>query len=130
MASAQLKAARPLSPHLQIYRRSLTMVMSILHRLTGMANYFSAAIIAAWLAAAASGPEALGTANAILGSLPGQIVLFGMTWSVLHHLFGGVRHLIWDTGRGFGLKTIEWMARLSLIAALGLTVLLWLIIYH
>jgi succinate dehydrogenase / fumarate reductase cytochrome b subunit len=130
MASAQPKAARPLSPHLQIYRPMLTMTMSILHRLTGMANYFSAAILAAWLAAAANGPASLDLANSLLASLPGQVILFGISWSVLHHLLGGIRHFIWDTGRGFGLRTVEWMVRLSLLASVSLTLLLWACIYQ
>jgi succinate dehydrogenase / fumarate reductase, cytochrome b subunit len=130
MAPAHIKVARPLSPHLQIYRRTLTMSMSILHRLTGVANYFSAALLAAWLAAAASGPQALETVNSLFATIPGQVILFGLSWSVLHHLFGGLRHFIWDTGRGFGLRTIEWMTRLSLFASLGLTLLLWANIYQ
>lgn len=130
MASIQPKAARPLSPHLQIYRMTLTMFMSIMHRLTGVISYGSLAIAAIWLAAAASGREAFDIVNGLLATIPGQIVLFGMTWALLHHLAGGIRHFIWDTGRGFNRPAYEWMARLSLIGALGAAVAFWVYIYH
>jgi succinate dehydrogenase / fumarate reductase, cytochrome b subunit len=130
MASVQTKAARPLSPHLQIYRRSLSMMMSIFHRITGVINYFSLAIVAVWLGAAASGPQVLDTVNGLLATWPGQVILLGMTWSLFHHMFGGIRHFIWDTGRGFGLSSIEWLTRLSLLAALALTAALWVYIYQ
>jgi succinate dehydrogenase / fumarate reductase cytochrome b subunit len=129
MADARSQAGRPLSPHLQIYRPMLTMMMSIVHRITGSALYFGSLLLAAWLIAAASGPDAYDLVSGIAGSIPGKLVLFGYTWALLHHMFGGFRHFIWDTGRGFDLATIEIMTRVSLVAALLTTVALWLFGY-
>lgn len=129
MADARSQAGRPLSPHLQIYRPMLTMMMSIAHRITGSALYFGSLLLAAWLIAAASGPDAYALVGRIAGSIPGQLVLFGYTWALLHHMFGGFRHFIWDTGRGFDLATIEIMARVGLVAAFLATVALWLFGY-
>ena len=100
MSSADIKANRPLSPHLQIYRWPITMIMSIAHRVTGVALYFGTVLLVWWLVAAASGPAAFDFANAVLGSWLGLIVLFGYTWALIHHMLGGVRHFIWDFGIG------------------------------
>jgi succinate dehydrogenase / fumarate reductase, cytochrome b subunit len=116
---------RPLSPHLQIYRPMLTMMMSILHRVTGAALYVGTLILAWWLVAAATGPGAFATAQAFLGSWFGKLVLFGYTWALMHHMLGGIRHFIWDTGRGFGVNEREWLAKASLAGSLVLTVLIW-----
>ena len=94
-------APRPLSPHLQIYKPMLTMVMSIVHRITGAALYFGMLLLAWWLIAAASGPNAYANFEWFMGSLIGRLMLFGYTWALLHHMLGGIRHLIWDTGHGF-----------------------------
>lgn len=122
-------AARPLSPHLQIYRPMLSMMMSIVHRITGAALYFGAALIAVWLVAAASGPSAFATAQAVYGSIPGQIVLFGYTWALVHHALGGVRHLIWDTIHGFEPREREWLYRATVIGSIALTLLIWIVGY-
>src|SRR4026208_2191786 len=90
------EAGRPLSPHLQIYRPMLTMMMSIVHRITGLGNYFGMLMLAWWLIAAASGPNAYARFEWFAGSIIGRIILFGYTWSVIHHMLGGIRHLIWD----------------------------------
>jgi succinate dehydrogenase / fumarate reductase cytochrome b subunit len=121
--SNQLK--RPLSPHLQIFRPIFTMMMSIAHRLTGAVLYFGSALLAWWLTAAATGPDYFAFVQAIFGSWPGQLVLFGLSWALLHHFLGGIRHLIWDTGRGFALPTVELMARLTLAGSILLTIALW-----
>ena len=118
---------RPLSPHLSIYRPMLTMVMSIVHRITGAALYFGTILLVAWLAAAAAGPDSLATAQNIAASLPGKAVLLGYTWALVHHGLGGLRHLVWDTGRGFALPSIERMAQLNLAGSIIITFLIWLI---
>jgi succinate dehydrogenase / fumarate reductase cytochrome b subunit len=92
---------RPLSPHLSIYKQIPTMVMSIVHRFTGMALYAGTLLVAWWLVAAASGEAYFDWVNGIFGSILGRLVLFGYTWALLHHMLGGIRHFIWDTGRGF-----------------------------
>src|SRR5579871_4098332 len=95
------RAERPLSPHLQIYRPMLTMMMSIVHRITGAALYVGTLLLAWWLLAAASGPNAYATFQAVASSFIGRVVLLGYTWALVHML-GGIRHLIWDSGHGFG----------------------------
>jgi len=120
---------RPLSPHLQIYRPMLTMVMSIVHRITGGTLYVGTLLLAWWLLAVASGPNAYATFQMVAGSFIGRLVLLGYTWALLHHMLGGLRHLIWDTGRGFGPAEREWMARATLFGSITLTLLLWLFVY-
>ncbi len=129
MTDVDLKGKRPLSPHLQIYRPMLTMTMSIVHRITGAALYFGTVLLAYWLIALASGPEAFETAQAIFGSWIGRLVLFGYTWALLNHMLGGFRHFIWDFGLGFGEQEREWLARLTLVGGLVLTALVWIIAY-
>ena len=102
-----LRIERPLSPHLQVYRPLINMMMSIIHRLTGVALYFGTILLAWWLTAAATGPAYFDYVSGVFGSLPGRVVLIGYTWALLHHMLGGMRHLLWDTGRGFDLKTID-----------------------
>ena len=128
-ANTSLKHPRPLSPHLQIYRPMLTMMMSIVHRITGTALYFGMLLMVWWLMAAASGPNAYAKVQAFNGSWIGRVVLFGFTWALMHHLLGGVRHLIWDIGYGFGPSEREWLARATLIGGIVLTVLLWVFGY-
>ncbi len=127
MANAEAQRARPLSPHLQIFRPYINMVMSILHRITGMANYFGTLLLAAWLVAAASGPDSFATASDIAGSAFGLIILFGYSWSLIHHALGGIRHFIWDTGRGFDIPTVRALSWATIIGSLTLTVIVWFI---
>jgi len=122
-------STRPLSPHIQIYRWTLTMMLSILHRATGIALYAGSALLAWWLMATASGPEAYALVRDISASWIGRLVLFGYSWALFHHMFGGVRHFIWDTGRGFDLKHVELIARSTAIAPLLLTGLAWVLGY-
>ncbi|WP_150523689.1 succinate dehydrogenase, cytochrome b556 subunit [Roseibium sediminis] len=129
MSNADLRGNRPLSPHLQIYKPILTMVMSILHRITGAALYFGTLLLAWWLIAAAAGPAYFDFVNGIYGSFLGRLVLFGFTWALVHHMLGGIRHFIWDMGAGFGRETREWLARATIIGSVSLTILLWIIGY-
>ncbi len=126
---AQAKA-RPLSPHLQIFRPWSSMVMSIFHRITGAAAYFSLPLLAWWLTAAAAGPEQLEFVNSLFRTLPGQIVLIGLTWIYVHHAVGGIRHMIWEAGRGFSVPSINMLARLSLVASLLVTAVIWAAFYR
>jgi succinate dehydrogenase / fumarate reductase cytochrome b subunit len=121
--------ARPLSPHLQIYRLTLTMAMSIVHRITGAALYFGILLIAWWLLAASSGPNAYSIYEGFIGSLVGRVILFGYTWALLHHALGGARHLIWDMGRGFEPTEREMLTLATLIGSIGLTLVLWAVGY-
>ena len=118
---------RPTSPHLQIYSPMINMVMSIVHRMTGAALYFGSLLLAIWLIAAAIGPEPFNQVNTLFGSLIGRVVLIGYTWALLHHMFGGIRHLIWDTGRGLEIKTADFMCWASIIASVLVTAVIWLV---
>ncbi len=129
MVATRSPIQRPLSPHLQIYRLTLTMAMSIAHRITGAALYLGTVLIAWWLVAAASGPNAYATVQWFMGSAIGLLVLFGYTWALIHHMLGGIRHLIWDTGHGFGPSEREWLARATIVGSVGLTILLWAVGY-
>jgi succinate dehydrogenase / fumarate reductase cytochrome b subunit len=129
MADAK-PVARPLSPHLQIYWPLINMVMSILHRITGLALYFGTILLAWWLIAAALGQKHYDYMTSLFAAWPfgvpvGRIILFGYTWALIHHMLGGVRHLIWDTGRGFDLKTVNLMCWLSIIGSVVLTLVVW-----
>lgn len=119
------RAERPLSPHLQIYTPLINMVMSILHRITGTALYLGALMLAWWLIAAASGPDYFAYVSGLLGSLPGRLVLLGFTWALVHHALGGLRHFLWDTGRGYDLRTIDLLSWGTIAASVVLTAAIW-----
>ena len=116
---------RPLSPHLSIYRPPINMVMSIVHRITGIALYFGTLLLAWWLIAAATGPAYFNFVNGLLATPPGKLVLLGYTWALMHHMLGGLRHLVWDTGRGFDLSTVRFLSWASVVGSLGLTAAIW-----
>jgi succinate dehydrogenase / fumarate reductase, cytochrome b subunit len=126
MADTKTRIERPLSPHLQIYKPMLTMTMSILHRITGAALYIGTLLLAAWLIAVASGPDAFATVQWFMGSIIGRLILFGYTWALMHHMLGGIRHFIWDTGRGFGPAEREFLAKATLGGSILLTLLVWI----
>jgi succinate dehydrogenase / fumarate reductase cytochrome b subunit len=107
----------------------LTLVMSIVHRITGAALYFGMLLLAWWLIAAASGPNAYANFEWFLGSVIGQLILFGYTWALIHHMLGGIRHLIWDTVRGFEPTEREMLTLATLIGSIALTLILWVVGY-
>jgi succinate dehydrogenase / fumarate reductase cytochrome b subunit len=125
MAEARQAVERPLSPHLSIYRPLINMVMSILHRLTGSALYVGTLLLAAWLIAAAMGERPFALVNAIFGHPIGKLVLFGYTWALAHHMLGGIRHLIWDTGRGLQIWQVNALSWLTIIGSIALTLAIW-----
>ncbi|MGD9924577.1 MAG: succinate dehydrogenase, cytochrome b556 subunit [Pseudorhodoplanes sp.] len=129
MAGDKMPMARPLSPHLQIYKPMLTMTMSIAHRITGAALYFGTLLLAWWLIAAASGPGTYATVYWFTQTLIGKLILLGYSWALIHHMLGGIRHLIWDTGRGFGPAEREWLTVATIVGSVGLTALLWIFGY-
>ncbi|MGV1758566.1 succinate dehydrogenase, cytochrome b556 subunit [Rhizobium sp. AC27/96] len=124
---ANVTQNRPLSPHLQIYKPIPTMVMSIVHRITGGALYFGTVLVAWWLIAAATGQGYFDLVNWILGTIVGRIILFGYTWALLHHMLGGFRHFFWDLGYGFDPAVSTRVAKLMLVASICLTVLVWIV---
>ena len=120
-------AKRPLSPHIQVYRWQWTMLLSISHRATGLALAVGTLLLVYWLAAAASGPEAFDTAQSVIGSVLGQLCLFGWTFALFYHLCNGIRHLVWDAGHGFELD-VAYKSGLAVLAVSGaLTVLSWIL---
>ena len=122
-------SSRPLSPHLQIYKPMLTTAMSIMHRITGVGLYFGIVLLVWWLTAASISDSYFDFVQGFFGHWFGRLVLFGFTWALMHHALGGLRHLLWDTGRGFDLKVVEWLVRANLAGSIALTLILWIIGY-
>lgn len=123
---AEVKSVeRPLSPHLQIYKPMMTMMMSIMHRITGAGLYFGFVILVWWLLAAAISPSYFDFVSWLMNTWIGWLVLLGFTWALFHHMMGGFRHFIWDFGYGFGPMEREVLAFGSLVGSGGLTVLVW-----
>jgi succinate dehydrogenase / fumarate reductase, cytochrome b subunit len=121
-----LEMRRPLSPHLTVYRPMMTMMMSIAHRITGAALYVGTLLLVWYLFAAAEGGSAFTFASWFLGSIIGQIILLGFTFALLHHFFGGIRHLIWDAGYGFDKQGREYLAFGTLIASVTMTLIIFI----
>jgi succinate dehydrogenase / fumarate reductase cytochrome b subunit len=120
---------RPLSPHLEIYRFTLTMAMSIFHRITGVGLYIGVLLLAWFLIALATDASAFAVFSSFMQSFIGQIILFCFTWSLFHHMLGGVRHFIWEAGYGLDDPMREQLAQATLIGGLGLTIVVWVIGY-
>jgi succinate dehydrogenase / fumarate reductase cytochrome b subunit len=123
------KSQRPLSPHLQIYRPQLTSVLSITHRAAGIALMFGTLVLVYWLLAAATGAEAYASAQQLLGSWLGKIALLGFTFALFFHLCNGIRHLFWDAGLGFELKTAYASGKAVVVVSITMTVLAWALAY-
>ena len=120
---------RPLSPHLQVYRFQWTMLLSISHRITGVGLAVGTLLLVYWLAAAAAGPEAFATAQAVVGSFIGRLFLFGWTFALFYHLCNGIRHLVWDAGYGFELDDAYRSGLMVAGASAALTLLSWVLGY-
>jgi succinate dehydrogenase / fumarate reductase cytochrome b subunit len=125
MPNSTAKRTRPLSPNIQIYRPQLTSVMSIANRITGLVLSVGAVVLVVWLIAAATGPQAYAIVQGAIASWIGQIVLFGCTFAFFLHLCGGIRHLVWDAGYGFALRSIYASGWAVVAASLALTVAAW-----
>ncbi|AOF89667.1 succinate dehydrogenase, cytochrome b556 subunit [Sinorhizobium sp. RAC02] len=126
---ANVTRSRPLSPHLQVYKPIPTMVMSIVHRITGAALYFGTVLVAFWLIAAASGEAYFEWANWLFGSLIGRLVLFGYTWALMQHMLGGLRHFMWDMGHGYEKNFSTKLAIATPVVSVALTLLIWIVAY-
>jgi succinate dehydrogenase / fumarate reductase cytochrome b subunit len=124
---ANVTQNRPLSPHLQIYKLIPTMVMSIVHRITGAALYFGTLLVVWWLIAAASGQAYFEWVSWFMGTIIGRLILLGYTWALLHHMLGGFRHFMWDLGYGFEKTFSTKLAKATLVGSLCLTVIVWAI---
>jgi succinate dehydrogenase / fumarate reductase cytochrome b subunit len=119
---------RPLSPHLTIYRPQMTSISSIFVRITGNALLAATLLLIAWLLAASTSAAAFAWVQYVITSWFGDLVFILSLWALWYHTLGGLRHLIWDTGRGLELKTAERMGWMMIIGALLLTALtvIWL----
>ena len=128
-AAAGKRRPRPLSPHLSIYKLTMTMAMSIAHRISGGALYIGVLLLAWFLIAASTDAATFGVFSAFIESIIGRLVLFGFTWALFHHLVGGIRHFIWDLGYGFKASEREALTWGALVGGVSLTVLVWIVAY-
>lgn len=119
------QADRPLSPHLQVYRPQITSVLSIFHRLAGVALAGGGILLVWWLAGLAIGPGYYAKVQGVLGSWLGQLLLLGFTGAFFYHLCNGVRHLFWDAGWGFGLPQVTRSGWLTVAVSALLTAAAW-----
>ena len=119
---------RPLSPF-HIYRPQITSVLSITHRITGVALGVGALIVVYWLNAAAYGPDAFARAQYLIGSWVGIVLLIGWTFALFYHLANGIRHLAWDAGFGFDMSTVRASGWTVIVVAIALTVITWAIVF-
>jgi len=119
---------RPLSPHLSIYRWPITMTLSILHRATGVAMTVGLVVLAAWLVSAASGAVDYDQFVTLMSTLAGRLFLIGWSFAFFFHLANGIRHFVWDTGRGFEKRQANASAWFVLIVAIVATASLWVVV--
>lgn len=120
--------SRPLSPHLQHYRPEITSVLSVLHRGTGIVLGLGAVGLAWWITALALGGSAQSITHWVLTSWLGYVALFGWTYALAFHLCNGVRHLFWDAGQGFEMKTVRRSGWAAVWGAFLLTVIVWALV--
>jgi|SRR3954468_6042739 len=120
---------RPLSPHLEVYRMTLTMAMSIVHRITGVGLYIGVALLAWFLLALSGDATSFATFSGFIRSVIGQLLLLGFTWALFHHMLGGVRHALWDAGYGLDHPLRERLAQGTLVGGAALTLIVWVVGY-
>ena len=116
----------PLSPHLQIYRWHISSLLSITHRISGVINLLALILIFFWLLALSFGESNYEILLLLINSFAGKFVLIGFTWSMSFHLLSGIRHLVWDLGYGFEIKTANITGIIVIISSLALTIIFWL----
>ncbi len=126
--SDQKQPQRPLSPHLSIYKPQITSAVSIFHRITGVGMALGALLITWWFVAGAVSPGYFGFVDGLMTSLIGDLVMFGMLWALIFHALNGIRHLIWDTGRGMEIETVNKSGVFVVGASLVLTLIVALIV--
>ena len=118
---------RPMSPHLQVYKISFTMIMSMMHRISGFILYLGSFLFLVWYLSIFFGQDVYNYVNQLFSLSIVKLALFLFTWVFFHHLFGGIRHFIWDIGLGFDLNSIEWLARLTILFSFISASLLWVL---
>ena len=117
----------PLSPHLQIYRWQISSLISIIHRITGILNFLGLIFISVWISSAGISENSFEYFSVFLKSFIGRFILIGFTWSMSYHLLSGIRHLFWDLGYGYEIKTANFSGILVILSSLILTIVLWII---
>jgi succinate dehydrogenase / fumarate reductase cytochrome b subunit len=117
---------RPLSPHLQIYKPQITSILSISHRIAGVALAVGTLLLTWWVMAAATSPAAFQTVRGVIGSPVGYMLLFGWSLALFYHMANGVRHLMWDAGHGLDIKQAELAGKVVLAAAGAMTLIAWI----
>ena len=120
---------RPLSPHLQVYRWQITMVMSILHRATGVALAVGIFGLAWWLLALAQGGETFAHAAHLVASPIGLLFLFAFSLSLVYHLLNGIRHLLWDVGWGFDIPDVYRSGWTVAVLTIVFTLAIWFVAF-
>ncbi len=118
-------SARPISPHLQVYRPQWTSILSILHRATGLALAGGTVFLVWWVFAASTGPDYFAFVETVIGSWIGQLVLLGFSWALFYHLCNGIRHLFWDAGYGFELDVAFRSGWIVVVGSVVLTAVAW-----
>ena len=119
-------SVRPVSPHLQIYKPQLTSFLSIVHRVTGVVAFLGSLLVMLWLVSLAWDASLYGFLQRIVLSMPVQVFLFFWSLALVYHLLNGVRHLMWDAGKGFELSEIYRSGRLVIVMSLLVTAFIWL----
>lgn len=121
--------ARPLSPHLSVWRFQLPAVMSILHRMTGVAIASGTLLMAGWVVALAAGEQSFALASMLISHPLGQLVLFGYSVALFYHMCNGIRHLSWDFGYGLNIPALYTTGRIAVVVAALMTAGLWAYVY-
>ena len=116
----------PLSPHIQIYKWHISSLLSIIHRISGVINLLALILIFFWLIFLSLGENNYQSFLLIINSFIGKFILIGFTWSMSFHLLSGIRHLVWDLGYGFEIKTANITGIIVIISSLTLTIIFWL----
>ncbi|OXE36408.1 MAG: succinate dehydrogenase, cytochrome b556 subunit [Phenylobacterium zucineum] len=124
-----IDAERPLSPHIQVWRWHLTMFTSIAHRASGAGLYAGALILAGWAVALGAGPAAYDSYMHLLGGPLGKLVMVLLTLGVFYHLANGIRHLVWDSGKGLDVKSANFSAVAAIAFAIVATLVVWVIAF-
>jgi succinate dehydrogenase / fumarate reductase cytochrome b subunit len=122
--------ARPLSPHVGLYRWQIGNTLSILHRVTGVALAFGLIALSFWLVSLAGGEQSYATAARLFASPVGRLLLMAWTFAFLYHLLNGVRHLFWDAGYGFGRTQRHLSGWFAVLGASALTLCVWALIWR
>jgi succinate dehydrogenase / fumarate reductase, cytochrome b subunit len=121
---------RPLSPHVTIYRPQITSVMSILHRITGMALALGTIALVGWLWSAAYSVECFAAIHTLFTGITGTLLLMAWSYAFFYHLCNGVRHLFWDLGMGFEVAAVHRSGVNVFIISVALTIAVWVVVFE